>query len=256
MQVRVLGCHGGESPQHLPTSLLVDGVFAIDAGSLCRSLDVEAQAHIDDILISHCHLDHVKDLALLADQVFSHRTTPVTVHCGPETARSLKKHLFNDVLWPDFTRLPSKSRPALRLRPHPPNRKFTLANRYQITFVPVHHPVESMGIVVQDKTSSFVFSSDTGPTEKLWRSFNRIPNLRSVFVELSFPNSLQQLADMAGHLTPYSLSRELAKVPSADGLSIFVYHMKPSHVTETKRELRALRSERIHALAIGDVIDV
>ncbi|MBN2359346.1 MAG: 3',5'-cyclic-nucleotide phosphodiesterase [Deltaproteobacteria bacterium] len=255
MRVRVLGCHGGESPQHLPTSFLVDGVFAIDAGSICRSLEVEAQARIDDILISHCHLDHVKDLALLADQVFSLRSAPVNVHCGPETARALKRHLFNDVLWPDFTRLPSKSRPALRLRPHPANRTFGIGNRYRISLVPVSHPVESMGIIVRDKRSSFFFSSDTGPTDKLWRAVRRIPNLRAAFVELSFPNNLQQLADTAGHLTPYSLSRELGKL-SADGLDVFVYHMKPAHAAETKRELRALRSDRIHALTVGDVIDV
>ena len=80
MRVRVLGCHGGETPRHRTTCYLIDDRITIDAGAICRSLDLEEQVQIDHMLISHSHMDHVKDLALLADQVIGRRQTPVELH--------------------------------------------------------------------------------------------------------------------------------------------------------------------------------
>ncbi len=254
MRVAVLGCHGGETPQHLPTSLLVDDTVAIDAGSICRALSIEAQLRIDDVLVGHAHMDHVKDLALLAEQVLLRRDTPVTVHCGPETAKILKQHLFNDKLWPDFTVLPSKSKPVLKIKTQRPNRKFKTSAGHEVIFVPVEHPIESMGMVVQGESGAFLFSSDTGPTEKLWKTAAKTQDLRAAFIELSFPNSMQDLADLAGHLTPYSLAQELSKLPQ--NLGVYLYHLKPSHFAETRRDLRALRDERLCVLAPGDAIAI
>jgi len=255
MRVRVLGCHGGETPRHRPTCLLIDGTVAIDAGSLCRGLPVEEQLAVEHVLVGHAHLDHIKDLALLAEQVcVEERRTPVDIHCGPATAEALDQHFFNDVLWPDFRVLPTKTRPAVRLRPHKANRKFNVGG-YEVLFVPVAHPVESMGMLVQRDDHALVFSSDTGPTDKLWKTANRTEAVRAVFVELSFPNSLQELADTAGHLTPYTLAKELRKLQRAD-VDVFLYHLKPTCAAEAWREVRALRDERVHLLSVGDLIEI
>jgi cAMP phosphodiesterase len=39
------------------------------------------------------------------------------VHALPETLAALRAHIFNGVIWPDFTRLPSAEHPMLSLVP-------------------------------------------------------------------------------------------------------------------------------------------
>src|SRR5207245_177493 len=114
MHFRVLGCHGGETPRHRTTSFLIDEHLTIDAGAVCRSLELDEQVKIDHMLISHSHMDHVKDLALLADQIIGRRAAPVALHCGSETAATLQSSYFNNYLWPDFTRIPTAENPVMR----------------------------------------------------------------------------------------------------------------------------------------------
>ena len=106
MRIRVLGCSGGELPRHRTTCFLVDGKLAIDAGALTASLQLEALDRIDDVVLTHGHLDHVKDVPLLADLMVGRRRRPVTVHASPGATSTLRRSLFNGKLWPDFTRLP------------------------------------------------------------------------------------------------------------------------------------------------------
>ena len=46
MRLRILGCHGGESPTHRATSFLIDDKLLLDAGSMTRGLTVEEQIAI------------------------------------------------------------------------------------------------------------------------------------------------------------------------------------------------------------------
>ena len=39
------------------------------------------------------------------------------MHALPETLAALRAHIFNGVIWPDFTRLPSAEQPTLALEP-------------------------------------------------------------------------------------------------------------------------------------------
>jgi ribonuclease BN (tRNA processing enzyme) len=239
--VRVLGCHGGETPRHRTTCFLINARVAIDAGAICRSLHIDEQVQLDHLLISHSHMDHVKDLALLADQVVGRRDKPIELHCGPETAATLEASYFNNYLWPDFTKIPSEDKPVLRIVVHEPGVPFTIVDgagtKLQVTYVPVSHPIESMGMIVRDDAGAIVYSSDTGPTTQLWEQVNREPDVRAVFIELSFPNHLQALADIAGHFTPKTLHAELHKMQPRRPL--YVYHLKPGFYEQTRDELFA-----------------
>ena len=62
MLVRIIGGHGGVSPGFKNTSYLIDGKLLIDAGSVASGLQIDQQVLIDNILISHSHLDHISDL--------------------------------------------------------------------------------------------------------------------------------------------------------------------------------------------------
>jgi ribonuclease BN (tRNA processing enzyme) len=257
MRVRVLGCHGGETPRHRTTCFLIDDRITIDAGAVCRSLTLEEQVRLDHLLISHSHMDHVKDLALLADQIIGRRSTPVVLHCGPETAETLRTSYFNNYLWPDFTRIPSLQNPVMRIETHDALQPFVVASAdgahdYEVRYVPVTHPVESMAMLIRGPTGSILYSSDTGPTTKLWQVANATPDLCGLFVELSFPNHMQDLADVAGHYTPQTLFAEMKKIHRRDEIPLFVYHLKPSYYDQTLQELVDLGLKNMHPVELTD----
>jgi ribonuclease BN (tRNA processing enzyme) len=250
MKLRVLGCSGGELPRHRTTCFLVDGRLALDAGALTASLSLEELLRVDDIVLTHSHFDHVKDVPLLADLLVGRRRTPVRVHASTECARTLRESVFNDRLWPDFTRIPDRAQPVLEIREFAPDRPFR-AGKYAFRPVPVCHPVESVGFVVSDGKAGFAISGDTGPTVQFWKRVNAAKKLGALLVELSFPNDLQGLADVSGHLTPNTLATELAKV-DRNGVPVLLYHLKPAYAAKLKREVAALGLPGLRILAVGD----
>jgi cAMP phosphodiesterase len=251
VRLSVLGCHGGELPGCRTTCFLVDGVLALDAGALCASLDLEALARVDHIVLTHAHFDHVKDLPLLADLMVGRRERPVTVWASRACVKTLQKNIFNDALWPDFTRIPSAKNPVLELRAFRAGETFQ-AGDYEVTSVLVSHPVESCGFVVRRGDIALGISGDTGPTDRLWELLNATPNLKALLLETSFPSQLQALADLSGHLTPRTLRTELAKF-QRNGSSVLLYHLKPAFVAELKRELADFP---VRVLELGDSFEL
>ena len=250
MKLRVLGCSGGELPHHRTTCFLLDGRLALDAGALTASLSLEELLRVDDILLTHSHFDHVKDVPLLADLLVGRRRRPVRVHASPECARTLREDVFNDRLWPDFTRIPDRRRPVIEIRPFSPSRPFRIG-RYAVRPIPVCHPVESVGFIVSNGGRAFAISGDTGPTTRLWKQVNAERRLQALFVEMSFPSAMQALADVSGHLTPSTLATELAKL-ERNGYPVYLYHLKPAYAAELEKELAALRLPGVRVLAVGD----
>lgn len=247
MKLKVLGCHGGELLSCRTTCFLVDEVLALDAGALTGTLTLEQLCKVDDILVGHSHFDHTKDLPLLADLVIGRREHPVTIHASRECARALRHSMFNNELWPDFTRIPTRKAPVLRIKTFRAGSTFQIGP-YTVQSVPVSHPVESCGFIISRGKTAVAMSGDTGPTDQLWKALNATKNLKALLVETSFPNALQQLADLSGHLTPQTLQTELAKF-NRNGAEVLLYHLKPAFVGQLKRELAGLPVE---ILELGD----
>ncbi len=247
MKLKVLGCHGGELPKCRTTCFLIDDVLALDAGALTSSLDMKELTRVDDVIISHSHFDHVKDLPLMADTLIGMRSKPITIHASQACAKTLRENMFNDSLWPDFTRLPSAKDPILQIKPFKAGASFKVG-KYEVQSIPVSHPVESCGFVISDGQHAVAMSGDTGPTDKLWKVLNKTKNLKAVLLETSFPNRLQELADVSGHLTPRTLGGELQKF-ERNGAAVLLYHLKPAFVPELKRELQGMPVE---VLELGD----
>lgn len=242
MELKILGCHGGESPKHRSTCFLLNEHLAIDAGALTSGLELDKQAEVDHVLITHSHFDHVKDLATLADNIFGRRKKPVYVYSTRTTLRTLKRDFFNNRLWPDFTVLPNERSPTLKLVELPFNETVRIG-QYRVMAVPVTHPVESVGYLVRDPSGTLAISGDTGPTERFWEAVNQAKDLRALLVEVSFPNSMQTLADVSKHLTPATLRTELRKV-TQDGFPVMLYHLKPAFIPHIQRDLEPLLKER------------
>jgi cAMP phosphodiesterase len=252
MRVRVLGCHGGESPRHRSTCFLLDGTVSIDAGSLTSALDLSAQRRLRDVLVSHSHLDHIKDLAGLADNTVGFIRRPIGLWATANTIEVLRRHYFNNILWPDFTRIPTSDDPVFRFRELASGGE-TEVGPYRVKTIQVNHPVESMALIVRrGRGGALAFSSDTGPTDRLWEAINADGNVRALLLELSFPSRLQALADIAGHLTPTTILTELEKLRAP--LPVYLYHMKPPHLPAIERELRGLKNRRLRLLKLGDQI--
>src|SRR3954467_13310516 len=230
MEVRVLGCHGGELPGHKTTCFLLGDALCIDAGAITSSLQLDEILRIDDIFLTHSHFDHVKDVPLMTDLLVGKRQKPVIVHGARETMEAMDKDVFNNRVWPDFRTIPTREKPVLAFETIPVLEPVTCQGR-RIRAVPVHHPVYSVGYIFEGRDGAIVFSGDTGPTEELWRVVNATPDVKAVFLELSFPNSMQWLADLSGHLTPRTAMGELAKLDRR-GATVYLYHLKPAVIDE------------------------
>jgi cAMP phosphodiesterase len=228
--------------------LLVDDRLLLDAGSVTASLSLDAQAAIDYVLISHIHLNHVMGLAYLADNLFTARSRPIEVWSIPPVIDQLKAHLFNGILWPDFSMLPSPQRPTLSFYALPEGRPHRIG-RYEVTAVPVHHTVAAVGYVLSDGASSILYQGDSGPTTELWRVANRTPDLNAIVAEVSFPNRLRDHALRSGHLTPELLKAELTQLTVRP--SIYAQHMKPQYIADIFSELAALSDPPVLPLEQG-----
>jgi len=260
MEIRVLGCHGSQLPGCGLTGFLIDAKTLLDAGAVTSALTLEEQVRIDHILITHSHLDHIRELSSLADNLcYFKRDYPLTVVGTPRVIETLRRHIFNGVIWPDFSVIPSAEKPVLRFMTVRPGEKATLGH-LSITAIPVHHTVETVAYVVNAETdgraTAAVFIGDTGPTEEIWRVAGRDEDIRAIFVETSLPGEMGALAKLTGHLTPDGLASELKKLSPFDHPQIYVYHMKIQYLHEIRREIALLGNDNIHMLKDGQVIRI
>ncbi len=259
MRLRVLGCHGGESPTHRATSFLIDDVLALDAGALSRGLSVTEQAAIEHVFISHSHLDHIRDLAMVADNVIGVREKPLDIYCSIPTASALENHIFNNVIWPDFTKIPNPADPnnGPTLQIHRIKSGDTIeVGRYEVRTVAVNHPVDCQALLVKTDEGTLAYSGDTGPTEVLWEILNQTEDLLAFIFEVSFPNGMEQLADMSGHLTPKMMAAELEKFQPKGDAPILIYHLKPAFHDVLKSQVAELGDSRLIILKPMDEFEL
>ncbi len=253
MKIKVLGAYGGEGIGFRTSSFLINDRIALEAGAITSSLSLRQQAKLNAIIISHTHLDHIHDIAFLADNVFGKRETPVEVIATEKSIRTLKKHFFNNKLWPDFTRIPDENHPTISLRAIKPNQEIKLEG-LTIKAIPVNHPIPAVGYIISDSKSAFVYTGDTGITENLWKEANKQDNLKLVIIEVSFPNRLEELAKISGHLTPKLAQGEIAKL-NQKPLQFRAFHMKPVFLREILKELSKLKPQII-PLEQEEVIEI
>ncbi len=251
MKVRIIGGHGGVSPGFKATSYLIDGRLLIDAGSVASGLPIEEQAKIENILISHSHLDHISDLAFLSDNCFGMKNEPFEIHTSAQAHRNIKNHLLNDEIWPDFTQLPTKENPTLRFHEIKSQEPFQLGD-YQVTPVKVNHPAGGHGFIIETASAAVVFTQDTGPTELIWEVAKRVKNLKGIFTEVSFPNHLTQVAIDSFHHTPQTMAAEIKKMPAQ--VPIFLGHLKPNFQEKLLEEIKTLGEGRISILGSDDSV--
>jgi ribonuclease BN (tRNA processing enzyme) len=243
MKIRVLGAYGAEGLAQRPTAFLVDDTILIDGGTVGGALSTDEQLRIEHALLSHAHLDHVAGLAFLTETLALYETpTPLTITSLEPVVKALRSAIFNDSVWPDFSQLPSAGAPVVRYRTLVEDTEQSVGGLV-VTPVAVNHTVPCSGFVLRDGTSAVVYSGDTAPTEALWKTAARVPGLRAVILECAFPNRLSGLADVAKHMTPERIRRELDKLPA--DVPVLIYHVKPQFKDEIGDELGEIAGHRI-----------
>ena len=255
MNVRVLGCHGSQLPNYNTTSFLIGPNVLIDAGTITAVLSLQEQLKIDYIFITHAHLDHIRDIMFLADNIcYQRRGKPLVIVSTKGIIDAIRRHLFNNVIWPDFSKIPSPKAPVIKFQVIKPGRKQKIGD-LQIRAIDLHHVVESVGYIVETKGKAVNFLGDTGPTEEAWQMARKTPGLRAVFIETSLPNEMQDVADKTGHLTPLSLAGELKKLKEAKP-KIYLYHMKQGYREIICKEVEAIKDRKIHIIEDGQIIRI
>lgn len=255
MMIKVLGSAGSEAPGHDSPAFLVDGKLLLDAGTVAKALNIREERDLRCILLTHAHLDHVKGIPFLLDNRASRGSgTAITVMSGKEVLADLRRHVFNGRIWPDFTKIPSASRPALRYRALTTARSCRVEG-YRVAMVRVSHAVAAYGYVVEDRDgASVAYTGDTGPTVRFWKRMAS-HDVKALITEASFPNRLEKLALASGHLTPNLLGREIAKM-SPPPAKIYVMHLKPRFEREIEAEIRALGLDNVGFLRGGEGIRI
>lgn len=234
MKLRILGCSGGIGGNLRTTSMLLDHDVLIDAGTGVGDLSLDELRVVDHVFLTHSHLDHITSLPFMLDSVGCMREQPLTVYATEETLETLRQHIFNWKIWPDFSQIPSSLQPYMRFQSITQGETVILNGR-AITALPANHVVPAVSFHLDSGSGSLVYSGDTAAQDIFWELLNRIGNLKYLIIETAFSNAEKELALKSKHLCPSLLAEELTKLKLNP--AIYISHLKPGESEITMQEI-------------------
>ena len=156
MKIRVLGAFGGEGLGHRPSAFLVNEKVLIDGGSVSAALTVAEQLAIEHAVVSHAHLDHIAGLVYLTETLaFCEVGAAVTIASIDPVITALRGGVFNDRLWPDFSKIPNPDVPVVKYRTLVEDVEQRVGDLW-VTPVAVSHTVPAAGFIVHDGSTGIV----------------------------------------------------------------------------------------------------
>ncbi|MGH8858936.1 MAG: MBL fold metallo-hydrolase [Polaromonas sp.] len=236
MKVRVLGCSGAIAKDCRTTSFLLDHDVLVDAGTGVGDLTLDEMAGIDHVLLTHSHLDHVAALPLMVDAIAARRSTPIQIHALQGTIDALKAHIFNNTIWPDFSRIPTPAAPFISFHPLALGQTLLLAGK-QVEVLPAVHTVPAVGYAVATSKGCWVFTGDTEQNPALWARINQM-NVAMLVIETAFSNRERDLAKRSSHLSPHVLANELDCIARGKNYPIYITHTKPAETELIMAEIQ------------------
>lgn len=236
MKVRVLGCSGAIAKDCRTTSFLIDADVLIDAGTGLGDLTLDQMCGIEHVLLTHSHLDHVLALPLMVDATAARRTTPVHIHALAGTIAALKAHIFNDVIWPDFSRIPTPEAPFISFHEIQVGQTLQFGRKL-IEVLPAVHTVPAVGYAVTEGNGYWVFTGDTERNPAFWERLNQL-NVVMLVIETAFSNREKELARRSLHLSPHVLADELDCIECGHRYPIYITHTKPAETELIMTEIR------------------
>lgn len=236
MKVRVLGCSGAIARDCRTTAFLVDADVLIDAGTGVGDLSLSEMGDVEHVFLTHSHLDHVAALPLMVDAIASRRTTPLQIHALAGTIAALQAHIFNDVIWPDFSRIPSREEPLIRFHEIQLGQTVSVGGK-QIEVLPAVHTVPAAGYAVTQGRACWVFTGDTERNPAFWQRINQM-EVSMLVIETAFSNREKHLATKSRHLSPDVLAGELDCIAPGKSFPIYITHTKPAETELIMSEIQ------------------
>jgi cAMP phosphodiesterase len=232
----------------LLTTYLINETLAIDAGAIAIGLSVEEQMRLRSIIITHAHLDHIFSLPLFITDLFDEIREPIKLYATASDLDAVNQHLFNHRVWVTLDTLKNGHTELISFHPIKSGEHF-ITEGLKITPIPVSHTVLTHGLLVEDDKTALLFTSDTGATDRIWKVAGDCEKLRAVFIDLSFPNRLTDLARVSCHHSPSTLLEEMPKI--RQDVQVFAVHLKAAYRDQVTREIAALEDPRIVVPEVG-----
>ena len=238
LKIRVLGCSGAIAKECRTTSFLIDDDLLVDAGTGVGDLTLEEMKRVEHVFLTHSHLDHIASLPLMVDAIAWYRSTPLKVYALPATIAALMAHIFNNVLWPDFTRLPSLQAPLMSFHAIEVGQTLEIAGK-QVEALPAVHAVPAVGYAVSKGAACWVFTGDTERNPAFWQRINQL-NVSMLVIETAFSRREKELAARSLHLSPDVLADELNGLATDRNIPIYITHTKPAETDLIMSEVQQI----------------
>jgi len=172
----------------------------------------------------------------MVDAVAARRQQPLKIHALAGTIAALKAHIFNDVIWPDFSRIPTPQAPFITFHEIFTGQTMEV-NRKLLEVLPAVHTVPAVGYAVTAGNGCWVFSGDTERNPAFWKRVNEL-NVAMLVIETAFSNREKDLAKLSLHLSPGVLADELDNISNDRKYPIYITHTKPAETDLIMAEIQ------------------
>jgi ribonuclease BN (tRNA processing enzyme) len=242
LRIKFLGTHNTESRTTKLISYLIDGMLAIDAGSIPSELTFSEQQQLKAIFLTHGHYDHIRGLPAFA---FANTEFLIPVFGTTEALDILRSHLLDGIIYPKLAEKDSfLGKPVLDLTAIEPFETIHFEG-YQITAIKVNHPRGAIGYNIKAENGHSIFcAGDTGPgLSGVWTVIR--PD--TLIMDVTFPNELATVAEESSHLCPELLMNELEEFQRIHNYfpRVISIHLTPDHEMTIKKEL-AVVSQKLN----------
>ncbi len=241
--IKILGAYGTKLKDHGTSSFQLNYLNVIDAGNILVPLE-EQSANIENIWLTHSHLDHISDIAYILDNYFAIRKKTLNIIGLPQTIKAIKKHFFNDLIWPDFSKinLLDSDKVAVNYIEIEVGSINDIGNNESIEAFKTDHTIPSCGYIYKKDSSGVIITADTFSLDTLIERVNRDKDIKSMVIECSFPSELESLAKDSKHLTPKLLFNAL-KMLKRDDITLYINHIKPMYLEKVTSEIHEFKGK-------------
>ncbi len=240
--IKVLGAYGTKAKGFGTTSFALNKTDVIDAGNLLDALDEES-IHVQNIWLTHPHLDHIVDIAYIIDNYYGIRTNTINILGTKGTIEAVQKHFLNDVLWPDFSKIKLQNdEMVVKYTEIDLDKEYEISQTESLKAFKTDHTDSSCGYIYKKEGTAILITADTHLLDNALKEIENDNSIKSIVVECSFPTDLENLAKNSKHLTPKLLFSMLKNIKRRD-FQLYINHIKPHFILDIAKEIEEYKGD-------------